>query len=111
MGTKPNLTDAGGAPVCSEGAALYAAGRDRALPVGFILWILALDVLGMGLAMPVLPTLIAEFATVPAQRVSLVLGAAIASYSATQFLFAPMLGALSDRYGRRVVLLVALAGM
>ncbi|NTI44402.1 MFS transporter [Rhizobium rhizogenes] len=111
MGTKPNLTDVGGAPVCSEGAALYAAGRDRAPPVGFILWILALDVLGMGLAMPVLPTLIAEFATVPAQQVSLVLGAAIASYSATQFLCAPMLGALSDRYGRRVVLLVALAGM
>jgi DHA1 family tetracycline resistance protein-like MFS transporter len=114
MGKLQNDIGAGGALAGSKGAieaaAPTAAGRDRAPPVVFILSILALDVLGMGLAMPVLPTLIAQL-KIPAHQVSLTLGAAIAAYSAMQFLCAPLLGALSDRYGRRIVLLAALAGM
>ncbi|AUH49613.1 tetracycline resistance MFS efflux pump [Chromobacterium sp. ATCC 53434] len=92
-----------------NGTPLVAAATRPAM--GLVFAILALDVLGVGLAMPVLPTLIAGLAKLSPERVSLMLGIAIASYSAMQFLCAPLLGALSDRYGRRVVLLIALVGM
>jgi len=66
------------------------------------------DAIGMGLAMPVLPGLIREFTG--QADVALTYGALLAVYGAMQFLFAPVLGALSDRFGRRPVLLVSLAG-
>ncbi|EGH32670.1 major facilitator transporter, partial [Pseudomonas syringae pv. japonica str. M301072] len=77
----------------------------------FILLILGLDVLGIGLAIPVMPTLIATIWPSSAEHVSLALGVALTLYSAMQFLCAPLLGALSDCHGRRPILLLALAGM
>jgi DHA1 family tetracycline resistance protein-like MFS transporter len=76
-----------------------------------VLSVVYIDMLGIGLAFPVLPRLIGEFEGGDVARASYVYGALAAAYSLMQFLFAPLLGALSDRYGRRPVLLLALAGM
>ena len=69
----------------------------------------SLDAAGMGLVMPILPALLHE-AGVTADAVPLNVGVLIALYAVMQFIFAPVLGTLSDRFGRRRVLLVSLAG-
>jgi DHA1 family tetracycline resistance protein-like MFS transporter len=66
-----------------------------------------LDAMGLGLMMPILPVLLRSFAG--ASGSSMHYGAMLAVYALMQFLFAPILGALSDRFGRRPVLLVSLA--
>lgn len=68
-----------------------------------------LDALGYGLLIPVLPAVVRRFGG-DAAFVSRWLGYFIASYAVVQFFAAPVLGALSDRFGRRPVLLVSLAG-
>lgn len=79
---------------------------NRALTV--ILMTLLLDAVGMGLVFPILPGLLAELAG--AEATSRHYGGLLAVYAAMQFLFSPVLGALSDRFGRRPVLLASLAG-
>ena len=80
-------------------------------PLLVVLSVVYIDMLGIGLAFPVLPRLIEQFEGVDVSRASYIYGALAAAYSLMQFLFAPLLGALSDRYGRRPVLLLALVGM
>jgi DHA1 family tetracycline resistance protein-like MFS transporter len=79
---------------------------NRALTV--ILITLLLDAVGMSLVFPILPGLLRELGG--ADATSHHYGALLAVYAAMQFLFSPMLGALSDRFGRRPVLLASLAG-
>jgi DHA1 family tetracycline resistance protein-like MFS transporter len=76
-----------------------------------VLSVVYIDMLGIGLAFPVLPRLIEEFEGGDVSRASYIYGALAAAYALMQFLFAPLLGALSDRYGRRPVPLLALVGM
>ncbi|ANJ73405.1 Tet(A)/Tet(B)/Tet(C) family tetracycline efflux MFS transporter [Ralstonia insidiosa] len=73
-----------------------------------ILSTLALDAMGVGLIMPILPSLLRELDH--SGDIAFEFGLLIAAYAAMQFLFAPILGALADRFGRRPVLLVSLAG-
>lgn len=76
----------------------------------FILLTVLLDVMGIGLIIPVFPLLVTQLAgseTTGAQMV----GVFTAVYAVMQFVCAPILGALSDRYGRRPVLLASLTGM
>jgi DHA1 family tetracycline resistance protein-like MFS transporter len=61
--------------------------------------------LGFGLIMPLLPYFVAQYG-----GNAFVLGLLVASYAAAQFIGAPMLGRLSDRAGRRPILLVSMAG-
>ncbi len=68
---------------------------------------IALDSAGVGLIMPVLPSLLRDLSV--SENIALLLGLVIGSYALMQFLFAPVVGALSDRFGRRPILLVALA--
>src|SRR5690606_23213527 len=84
------------------------ARRNAALP--FILVTLIIDVLGTGLLIPVRPELVTELAGGDLSSGSAYYGWFIAVYAAMQFLFAPVLGGLSDRFGRRPVLLVSLLG-
>lgn len=79
---------------------------DKALFV--ILTTVALDAAGIGLIMPVLPGLLRTLAG--ADQVASHYGVLLALYALMQFLCAPLLGALSDRHGRRPVLLASLAG-
>ncbi|MEX2187431.1 MAG: MFS transporter [Pirellulales bacterium] len=74
-----------------------------------------IDLLGFGMVLPLLPLYGNEFGAVLGiepdnPQMGLLLGALMASFSAMQFLFAPLWGRLSDRIGRRPVLLVGLAG-
>lgn len=73
-----------------------------------ILSAVMLDAIGIGLIFPILPRLLRDVGHV--SDISLMLGVLLALYSACQFLFSPILGVLSDRFGRRPVLLVSLAG-
>jgi DHA1 family tetracycline resistance protein-like MFS transporter len=76
-----------------------------------VLSVVVIDMLGIGLAFPVLPRLIEEFEGGNVSRASYIYGGLAAAYSLMQFAFAPLVGALSDRYGRRPVILLALVGM
>ncbi|MDQ0393150.1 TCR/Tet family MFS transporter [Labrys monachus] len=69
---------------------------------------ICLDAVGIGLIFPILPRLLAE--VTHASDVAPLVGIMATLYAAMQFLFAPVLGALSDRLGRRPILLVSLAG-
>jgi DHA1 family tetracycline resistance protein-like MFS transporter len=71
---------------------------------------LLLDVMGFGLLIPVAPKLVAKVMGVVEADSAFVVGSLMSLYAAMQFVFAPILGALSDRFGRRPVLLVALFG-
>ena len=62
---------------------------------------LVLDILGIGLIVPILPKLIEEFEGGNVETAAYTVGFLAALYSAMQFLFAPLLGSLSDRFGRR----------
>ena len=76
----------------------------------FIFITLVLDVIGVGLIIPILPKLVEQFQHGDIAAASHTYGALAALYSLMQFGFAPLLGALSDRFGRRRVILVSLLG-
>lgn len=82
----------------------------KSASVAFIFVVLLLDTLGIGLIIPVLPRLIDEIVEGDLANASRYYGALVALYSMMQFLFAPILGALSDRFGRRAVILSSLLG-
>lgn len=84
--------------------------RNRKAGMLFILITLFLDVLGLGIIIPVLPQLVKDFLAGDASQAASYYGLIASSFAAMQFLFAPFLGALSDRFGRRPVILVALFG-
>ncbi len=69
---------------------------------------IVLDAVGIGLIFPILPALLSD--VTHAGNVAPYIGIMTALYAAVQFVFAPVLGALSDRIGRRPVLLISLAG-
>lgn len=73
--------------------------------VGFIVFV---DMLGLGLIIPVMPRLISEVAQTSIHRSAEIGGLLMFSYAGMQFLFAPTIGGLSDRFGRRPVLLATL---
>ncbi|MEO5805789.1 tetracycline efflux MFS transporter Tet(30) [Devosia sp.] len=73
-----------------------------------ILATVALDAIGAGLIFPILPSLLAEI--VGNGDIGFLYGVMLATYALMQFVFSPILGAMSDRFGRRPVLLLSLAG-
>jgi DHA1 family tetracycline resistance protein-like MFS transporter len=76
----------------------------------FIFITLFLDVLGIGLVVPILPKLVESLAGGGVDRASFLYGWLVGLYALMQFLFAPILGNLSDRFGRRPVILFSLFG-
>jgi DHA1 family tetracycline resistance protein-like MFS transporter len=82
--------------------------RKPALP--FIFVTLVLDILGIGLIVPVLPDLVKHFQGGDVAQASHTYGLLASVYALMQFVFAPILGSLSDRFGRRPVILLSLLG-
>ncbi|MCX7645285.1 MAG: TCR/Tet family MFS transporter [Rhodobacteraceae bacterium] len=81
------------------------------LAVGFILTTLAIDAMGIGLILPVMPDLLRDLTGGSLAEAALWGGLLTTAFAVMQFLFGPTLGALSDRFGRRPVLLVSLLVM
>ena len=77
-------------------------------PLFVIFTAIVLDAVGIGLIFPILPSLLQD--VTHATNVAPYIGLMTALYAVMQFVFAPVLGSLSDRIGRRPVLLVSLAG-
>lgn len=84
---------------------------DSRLALTFILTTVTLDAIGIGLIFPVMPDLIQEVTGRPLSEAALWGGVLAASFAVMQFLFGPVIGALSDRFGRRPVLLISLGVM
>lgn len=78
--------------------------------LGFIFITVVLDILGIGLIIPILPRLVKSFEAGDAAAASHVVGSLMALYSLMQFVCAPVLGSLSDRFGRRPIILTSLLG-
>ncbi len=76
----------------------------------FIMLVVLIDMLAVGIIVPVLPTLVGQFTTDPSEQARWY-GIVAVSYALSQFVAAPLLGALSDRYGRRPILLIGFCGL
>lgn len=81
------------------------------LPILFIMFTVMIDAMGIGLIMPVMPDLLIEVGGGTLGAAALWGGVLATSFAAMQFLFGPVIGGLSDRFGRRPVLLVSLVVM
>lgn len=86
-------------------------GKSRTPALGFILVTLTLDILGIGLIVPILPELVKSFSGGDVAAASRAGGWLNSLYCLMQFLFAPLLGCLSDRVGRRPVILLSQLGL
>jgi DHA1 family tetracycline resistance protein-like MFS transporter len=78
--------------------------------IGFIFITLMIDITGLGLIIPVMPALIKELTGEGISRASEYGGWLVFTFAVMQFLFSPVLGGLSDQYGRRPIILIALFG-
>lgn len=78
--------------------------------IGFIFITLLIDVMGWGLIIPVMADLIAQLKQIPVNKASTYGAILLSVFAVTQFLFAPVIGNLSDKYGRRPILLLSLLG-
>lgn len=75
----------------------------------FVFLTILIDTIGFGIIMPVMPQLIVSLTGVPLSRATIIAGWLLATYAVLQFACGPVIGNLSDRFGRRPVLLASLA--
>lgn len=84
--------------------------KSKQAAIGFIFITLLIDVIGFGIIIPVLPDLIAKMKHVSVSEASRYGGILLTVFAIAQFFFSPIMGNLSDQYGRRPVLLFSLLG-
>ena len=78
--------------------------------LAFVCGIVFLDAVGLGLIMPLMPALLEDVANLSISEGATIAGLLLTTFAIMQFIFAPIIGGLSDRFGRRPVLLFALLG-
>src|SRR5882672_12681663 len=86
------------------------AAAPRKAAIAFIFAIVLLDVIALGIVIPVLPKLIETMLGGDTPRAAEIFGFFGTAWALMQFTFSPILGALSDRFGRRPVLLISMTG-
>jgi MFS transporter, DHA1 family, tetracycline resistance protein len=84
--------------------------RTRQAGLVFIIVTLIIDILGLGLVVPISPRLVKEFMNGDTSEAARVAGLLASVYATMTFFFSPILGSLSDKFGRRPVLLISLLG-
>ncbi len=84
---------------------------NRRAALNFIFITVLLDMIALGIIVPVLPKLVADFVHGETARAAKVLGLFTTMWALMQFIFAPLLGLLSDRFGRRPVILLSNFGL
>ena len=84
--------------------------KTRKAAIGFIFITLMIDITGLGLIIPVMPKLIEELTGGNISQASAYGGWLTFTFAIMQFMFSPVLGGISDQYGRRPVLLFSLFG-
>lgn len=80
----------------------------KSAAIGFIFITMLIDIIGIGIIIPVIPKLLQELNHSDISEAAKLGGWLAFAYAFTQFLFAPLIGSLSDKYGRRPVLLLSL---
>ena len=78
------------------------------LTLGLVAFILFIDMMGIGLIVPVMPSLLESMTGLGEDETAVIGGWLLFAYAMMQFLFAPIIGGLSDQFGRRPVLLATL---
>jgi DHA1 family tetracycline resistance protein-like MFS transporter len=81
------------------------------LTLACILLTILLDMLGLGIILPVLPQLIGQLTGGTVAEAAVIGGYLVFAYSLMQFIFGPVLGNLSDQFGRRPIILISLLGL
>ncbi|MFT4661088.1 MAG: DHA1 family tetracycline resistance protein-like MFS transporter [Patiriisocius sp.] len=77
----------------------------------FIFATVLIDIIGIGIIIPVIPALINDLSGMTLNEAAEIGGWMMVCYALMQFLFSPVLGELSDRFGRKPILLIALFGL
>jgi DHA1 family tetracycline resistance protein-like MFS transporter len=90
---------------------LQTTSSPRRAAVAFIFVTILLDMLALGLIMPILPKLVESFVDNDTARAARIFGLFGTAWALMQFFFSPILGALSDRFGRRPVVLLSNFGL
>lgn len=98
ISTDNDLTGTGATPV-------------RRAAIAFILITVLLDIIAMGIVIPVFPALVEDFVSGETSRAAELVGLFFTIWALMQFLFSPLAGALSDRFGRRPVILISNFGL
>jgi len=77
----------------------------------FAVFVVFIDALGMSIIIPIMPKLLGDLTGQSVAETAMIGGVLTAVYAINQFLFGPIVGALSDRFGRRPLILVSLAAL
>lgn len=85
--------------------------KSKNASVIFIFVTVLVDVIGLGVIIPVIPELIKNLTGAEVSEASVHGGQLLFAFALTQFIFSPLMGELSDRFGRRPVLLISLFGL
>ena len=83
----------------------------RTPALGFIFITVLIDIIGLGIVIPIFPDLFRELGGMTYGEAARVGGRLVTVYAVMQFIFSPILGGLSDKYGRRPVILISLIGL
>src|ERR1700676_1765688 len=87
--------------------AMSSDSQPRRAALAFIFVTVLIDMLAFGMTIPVLPVLVQQFAGGSAARGAQIFGVFGTAWALMQFVFSPVQGALSDRFGRRVMILIS----